>query len=118
MYWKKTHPQKNNAHGADSHGAEAAAGRAALDGNPRHTGQFHFDLDVAKRIFDGRDRQRAGKLEIPLLLKLAEEIWASLQPNAQKLSQPSKEVILQKQKLTSTCGTHFKSLEQISRNTI
>jgi hypothetical protein len=90
MYWKKSRPQKTES--------AKAAHAARLEG-VMHAGQgespsaaFHFDVDAARRLFDGRDRQRAGQLEIPLLLKLAEEIWASQQPHEQRLSQESKEV--------------------------
>ena len=89
MYWKKTRPQK----GETAQAAHAARLEGVMNAGRRDdAAQFHFDVEAARRLFDGRDRHRAGQLEIPLLLKLAEEIWASLQPNGPRLSQQSKEV--------------------------
>ena len=105
MYWKKTHPAKAEAPpapSADSHHAARAEDRGGHGGHGGHNGhgghgargggQFHFDGDVARRVFESRDRERSGYLEIPQLLKIAEEIWAQLEPDAPVLGQESKQV--------------------------
>jgi hypothetical protein len=96
MYWKKTHPAKAEAPPAPSaNGHHAARGedRGGHGGHgARGGGQFHFDGDVARRVFESRDRERSGYLEIPQLLKIAEEIWAQLEPDAPVLGQESKQV--------------------------
>ncbi len=100
MYWKKTHPSKAEAAGAAGAAAAAAGGdshhaaRAEDRGGhgARGGGQFHFDAGVARRVFESWDRELSGYLEIPQLLKVAEEIWGQLEPDAPQLGQESKQV--------------------------
>ena len=92
MYWKKTHPAKTEAAAVSSESKPAARGQDH-GGHGARGGQFRYDAEVARRVFESRDRERSGYLEIPPLLKIAEEIWGQLEPDAPMLSPEGKQVL-------------------------
>jgi hypothetical protein len=104
MYWKKTHPAKTEAAAVSSDSHPAARGQGHGSHGARR-GQFHYDAELARHVFESRDRERSGYLEIQPLLKIAEEIWGKLEPDAPMLSPEGKKVLQPDLDADLNCGT-------------
>jgi hypothetical protein len=84
QYWKRIHAPDAKPDRAKPpqhhHGKGEPSGGGA---------KYRPDLDLARKLFDGRDRRKTGYLDISALLSLAEEIWAAEHPGFPLLGRDS-----------------------------